>query len=179
MRCSGGGVGERRASTPPGLQQNELQATPDGQRASANLRVSSPVPQSIMERSGKEGAPESPQKTPTSVQWGLDIQFQGQEHKGFILGLGQNALTQQEPINTRKAPPSSAQGQQIRGIFSLLLFCSHAPGLESAAGSGGPISHHHMPPPRRPPPYLTFSCHGSLRATADGSSGSLLKEVGV
>lgn len=28
-------------------------------------------------------------------------------------------------------------------------------------------------------PYLTFSCQGSFRATADGSSGSLLKEVGV
>lgn len=28
-------------------------------------------------------------------------------------------------------------------------------------------------------PYLTFSCQGSFRATADGSSGSLLKDVGV
>lgn len=30
-----------------------------------------------------------------------------------------------------------------------------------------------------PWPYLTFSCQGSFRATADGSSGSLLKAVGV
>lgn len=28
-------------------------------------------------------------------------------------------------------------------------------------------------------PHLTFSCHGSFRATAEGSSGSLLKDVGV
>lgn len=33
--------------------------------------------------------------------------------------------------------------------------------------------------PGIPSPYLTFSCQGSLRATADGSSGSLRKDVGV
>jgi len=34
-------------------------------------------------------------------------------------------------------------------------------------------------PAQRFQPYLTFSCQGSFRATAEGSSGSLRKEVGV
>lgn len=49
--------------------------------------------------------------------------------------------------------------------------CPRVPGAQSCGHSAAPRA--------APCPYRTFSCQGSFRATAEGSSGSRRKEVGV